>query len=111
MRQVVNSSSRIRNASIKVLVKRVNADSPGSYLVKYLTNYCLGGRSCSGSCWFQIWCISTACLAVAERTVYNKPIMIILNESVMQRGLIMRIVVKQWPLVCGALQPVVSRYS
>ena len=28
-------------------------------------------RSCSGSCWIQTWCISTACYGVAERTVYD----------------------------------------
>ena len=53
----------------------VNADSPGSYLVNFLTNYLvvlwLGGRSCSESFWFQTWCIDTACHAVAERIVYD----------------------------------------
>jgi hypothetical protein len=31
----------------------------------------LGSRSCSGSCWFQVWYIRTAFHAVAERTVYD----------------------------------------
>jgi hypothetical protein len=36
----------------------------------YLAVLWLGGRSCSGSCWFQTWYIGTACRAVAERTVW-----------------------------------------
>ena len=36
----------------------LDADSPGSYLVNYLTNYLAVlwlGTHCSGSCWFQTW--------------------------------------------------------
>ena len=68
-----NSSSSVCDESKRFVQKEVNADSPGSYLVKsnYLAVLWLRCRSCSGSCWFQTWCIVTACCAVKERTVYD----------------------------------------
>ena len=56
----------VGRVSARVLVqKRVNAGSPGSHLISYLAvmfrSLMAWGRSCLGFCWFQTWCVGTAC--------------------------------------------------
>ena len=41
---------------IESVQKRVNAGNPGRHFISYLAVLWHGGRSCSGSCWFHIWC-------------------------------------------------------